>query len=979
MSFRLFAPLFFLALSLSLTSLVLSQSKSIANPLTSSQVKEFAIELVGTASEEEQELLLVQKKALINSQLRSELKALADPFAKRGDDTNSLRISQIEVRVAEKIGDRIELGIALIDLGLIHERFSRTSQALECFQKSLTIFEEAEDKKGKMHALLNIGIVYESIRRFDQAIDCFKISLAISEEVGDRSVTARALSYMGYTYGALERQDLGLELCLKGRAVSEELNDLEALDLVLNFIATYYIDLGRYSEALECLEKCLKINEELGSASDKKNLASRLINIGLIYRRQGRTDQALAYYLKSLKILEEFDDKFGIANIQNNIGVVYKVQGGYDQALEWFQKSLQRYEIMRFNGGIARGLNNIGSTYCLQGRYDQALDLLLKSLNLREKNNDRGGMILTLNNLSRVYYAQGKYSEMIEASQRSAKLGEELNARDELWNAQNNIGRAQLALGQLAEAQQSFLAAIRTIESLSYDVAGGEKQQQSFFESRLSPWLSMIALLVSQQEYIEALTIAEQSKARVLTDVLQTGQTKLHKSLSSQELQMEEQKRQKMVTFNSQLISELRRDKPNPARVTELKKYINNARLDFEAFETSLYAAHPELKVDRGKAEIITKDSLASLLPNTSTAILEYVVTDDKTFLFIITKALGKSEKNDIKVHTLSIKRSELIKDTESFRRQLAERDLGFRSMAGKLYDLMLKPAEAQLRGKTNLIIVPDDKLWDLPFQALINNKGKFLIENAAIAYAPSLTVLREMIKRQMNRPKNISSTTLLALGNPLLGDKVIERESLVLRGEKLTPLPEAEEEVKKLKTIYGAAQSKIYLGAQAREDRVKAEASQVSILHFATHGILDNSSPMYSYLVLAQGDKNQDGLLEAWEIMQLDLKADLAVLSACDTSRGHFSAGEGVIGFTWALFIAGVPSTVVSQWKVESASTRNLMIKFHRLLRILPKGKKTAPTKAEALRFAALQMMKNPEMSHPFYWAGFVLIGNGR
>jgi CHAT domain-containing protein len=165
-------------------------------------------------------------------------------------------------------------------------------------------------------------------------------------------------------------------------------------------------------------------------------------------------------------------------------------------------------------------------------------------------------------------------------------------------------------------------------------------------------------------------------------------------------------------------------------------------------------------------------------------------------------------------------------------------------------------------------------------------------------------------------------------------------------------------------------------LARPAREDRAKAEAGNFKVLHFATHGVLNNAAPMYSHLVLSQGDTNEDGLLEAWELMQLNLKADLAVLSACETARGRFGAGEGMIGLTWALFVAGVPSTVVSQWKVESAGTRELMLNFHRQLRA---PVETRVSKAEALRQAALKLMKKPETSHPFYWAGFVLVGDGR
>jgi CHAT domain-containing protein len=358
--------------------------------------------------------------------------------------------------------------------------------------------------------------------------------------------------------------------------------------------------------------------------------------------------------------------------------------------------------------------------------------------------------------------------------------------------------------------------------------------------------------------------------------------------------------------------------------------------------------------------------------------LLEYVVTEEQTFLFAITKPADNAAAQ-IQVYTLPIKRTELVKQIESFRQQLATRDLGFRVPASKLYELLLKPAQAQLRNKTNVVIAPDSNLWDLPFQALLTNEGRFVIEDASIAYAPSLTVLREMMKRRMNQTAAARTpATLLAFGNPIAGSDRANHSGSSLRDGRLDPLPEASEEVKTLARLYGAARSKVYVGAEAREDRVKSEAGQARILHFTTHGTLNNASPMYSYLTLAEGGPNDDGLLEAWELMQLDLKAELAVLSACETARGRIGAGEGVIGFSWAMFIAGVPSIVVSQWKVESAGTRDLMVNFHRSL-ISPAGpSQTKATKSDALRQAALKLMRNPQTSHPFYWAGFVLVGEG-
>ena len=161
-------------------------------------------------------------------------------------------------------------------------------------------------------------------------------------------------------------------------------------------------------------------------------------------------------------------------------------------------------------------------------------------------------------------------------------------------------------------------------------------------------------------------------------------------------------------------------DKPDQVRLDELKSLREKARLNYEAFQTSLYAAHPELRVHRGEAPVIKAEEIGALLPDAGSALLEYVVTDDATYLFAVTKAASKAAEPTVQVFTLPIKRAELAKQTEGFRQQLAGRDLGFRDAAQKLSDLLLRPAQAQLPGKTNLVIVPDDMLLGLPFQALL-------------------------------------------------------------------------------------------------------------------------------------------------------------------------------------------------------------------------------------------------------------------
>jgi CHAT domain-containing protein len=965
-----------IALIFSLSGAAQAQAQTVSNLPATSEVNDLAKALVGATSEADQDRLLAEKHDLVNSSLLSALKDISSALVQKGNYAEALKISKLALRIAEKIGDRKAIANALYEVGSVYSRQNRVPESLDYLQRSVAIFAELGDKQGEARSLQAIGVSYGLDRRYQQGLEYYEKSLVLSRQVGDRNLTALTLNSLGLAHSALGHYEIGLDFYQKARALSEELNDKATLNLALNNIATHYISQGRFAEALDYLQKSLKMIENMGTAGDRRSMAYKLQNIGLVYRRQGDLDQALAYARRSLQILEEIDDKFGIANLQNNIGVVYKTQGNYELALEWCQKSLKGYEALHNTPGIARSLNNIGDTYRLQRRYDLAVEPLQKSLLLREQNRDREGIALTLNNLGRLYQDQGKYAEMLDVGRRAASLAKEINGPELLWDAQDRIGRALAALGQTEEARQSFLAAIATIEALRREVAGGEQQQQSFLENKLSPWLNVIDLLVSQKKYGEALTLAEQSKARVLLDALQAGRTSLRHSLSEQERQAEEEQRVAVVLLNSQLTGELRREKPDLARVAELKSAVDKARLAYEDFENTLYVTHPELKVQRGEAPIIKADELPVLLPDASTALLEYVVGDNATYLFVITKATATAE-TEVRVYTLPIKRLELARQTDALREQLGKRDLGFRAAASKLYELLLKPAETQLRGKTNFVIAPDNTLWDLPFQALLTSTNRYLIEEAAISYAPSFTVLHEMTKRRKNRAA--TSANLLALGNPQLGQQTISRASLTMRDEKLEPLPDAEEEVKALRRLYGMSRSRVYIGSEAREDRVKREAGQAGTLHFATHGMLNNAAPMYSHLVLAEGGANEDGLLEAWELMQLDLHADLAVLSACETARGRFGAGEGMIGLSWAMFIAGVPSIVVSQWKVESASTRDLMVDFHRTLISPPRSGKATPTKTEALRQSALKLMRNPATAHPFYWAGFVLVGEGR
>src|SRR5262249_54269589 len=283
---------------------------------------------------------------------------------------------------------------------------------------------------------------------------------------------------------------------------------------------------------------------------------------------------------------------------------------------------------------------------------------------------DKAVTARTLRNIGEVHQAQGDYARALQFAERAADLAKQIGSREVLGEAHDTVGKAYLALNQLSQARLAFDQAIATIEALRTQVAGGERDQQRFFESKLSPYHAMVGLLIAQNNPGEALIYAERTKARALLDVLSSGRVSVTKTMTGPEIEQERKLNGRLVSLNTQIYREKQSGQTDRNRLNQLDSELEKARLDFEIFQTNLYTAHPELKPQRGEAPVIKAEEIAALLPDARSALIEYVVTDDNTYLFAITKGTGKTEV-EARVYTLPIKRTELEKQTENFPRQL--------------------------------------------------------------------------------------------------------------------------------------------------------------------------------------------------------------------------------------------------------------------------------------------------------------------
>lgn len=792
------------------------------------------------------------------------------------------------------------------------------------------------------------------------------------QEYKDLSENDVASAFSNQAFETMRDSDPAVQLSSFKVALryAEKIDDKETVSMLLSNMASVYTRIGDHGEALLCDLKALELDQQIG---EKGNVPNALNSVGYSYSILGDTQRALEYFRRSAEapqlspgsVERQLRVSGNLANTYLELGDIAKAREIWTQLAGLVEKNKDKDQAAPLLGfaAIARE----------EGKFAEAIELYKRGLAADDamKIKNRGRDSFILRRLGEMSLAMGSDEEAIRYSDLALERLKSLGYVDLKWEPLVYKAKANIKLGRLKAARADLEEAIRVIEAMRERSLGGEETRQQFFRDKLAPYTTMVELMLLENDETSAFEISESAKARILLDLITGGRRRVQKFMTGAERQEEAKLIADAVQAEQARERAAADPRTPPARLTELEAAAKKAKRAHEEFRTRLYIEHPDIKVNRGEMKTASFSD-AAMLADRSTAILEYVVSEGKSFLFAIT--IDTAGRPSIKSYPLSASSKEMSRKVSDYRSTVASGGLDFAKQSRELYDLVVKPAASQLAGKTGIIIVPDGPLWDLPFQTLQNATGKYLIEFASLSYAPSLSGLREMERRSRGRTP-AANLELLAFGNPFVQEERIERMQKVFMSEKLDPLPEAERLVSGLAKMYGPNRSRIFTGAAAREQIAKEEAPKFRIVQFATHGILNNASPMYSHLVLArdENDPKEDGLLEAWEMKDLDLKADMVILSACDTARGKISGGEGVVGMTWAMFIAGAPTTVASQWKVESSSTTEFMLEFHR--QMLGKQK---ISKAEALRRASLKLMKMPQYRHPSYWGAWVMVGDG-
>jgi CHAT domain-containing protein len=581
---------------------------------------------------------------------------------------------------------------------------------------------------------------------------------------------------------------------------------------------------------------------------------------------------------------------------------------------------------------VLLSLNQLAHAYQRAGHIEEAIRTYEKGIDLIRRFSARTQEESSLyQGLGQIYLTQKDFPRALENLKKALTLAESQQRPAAISSASLRIGDALDQSGSPAEAIPHYQRAIQQVES-TRTLLQLEEHRQSYFEGELDAYVKMMNALLLAGKGEDAFNYAERARSRTFLDIL-GSKVQLSRGRGGL-LEEETALQERIAALKAKSAGE---EEGAGTERESSRRELAEAEKAYEAFLSKVR------KQDKEQASLMSVEPLTLkagqelLAPGVS--MLEYFVTEREVLLWIV-------EKDKAQFVRLPTERRALVAKVTSLREsiyQVGEKQK-FKTFSQELYGLLIESALSHVRGK-ELLIIPHDVLHYVPFQALLSPQGKYLIQDHPIYYLSSASLMQfTRAKRRAGRE------SALAMGNPSLGDEAYN-------------LRFAEREAKEVASLY--PQSAVYLRAEASKHRAVSLSPKYDVLHFAVHAELSDESPLKSALLFTR-EEQDDGRLSVGEIFSLGLKADMVVLSACETGLGKLSNGDEMIGLTRASIYAGTPSVVTTLWKVNDRASYELMGEFYRQLR--------TAKKSEALRQAQLKTMK--QLPEPFYWAAYGLTG---
>ncbi len=863
-------------------------------------------------------------------------------------------------------------------------------EALSKYREALPLLRSSGNHERAATVLNNIGLFYRTLGELNNALDFYTQALALRRQIGDRRGEAISLDNLGYIYVELGEMQKGL-------------------------------DLYEQSLTLERADKSLRLE------------AVTLTNIGSVYFALGETERALDFYSRALPLFKALGGRPREALTLTSMGAIYFSRGEHKKALEFYDRALAVQQELNVRSSIASTRMQLGILYAKQGENKKAFDFLNQALEFARKTGNRftEGEVLAV--IGEVYYEAGEKKKAFEHFKLALPLRQESfdktgEARTLYW-----IARSERDRGELPKALTDIEAALRIVETVRGRIAS-QTSRTSYFSTVQKYYDFYIDLLFELHQENPAAAFdqrsfqaSENARARGLVDLLRESRADIRRGADPALLERERSLQQQLSARTQEQSLILRGEHTNE-QAEILSRELDALTNEYDEVQTRMRKRSPRYAALMQPTALTLQEIQQSL--DKETLLLEYKLGETRSFVWAVTPSTiniyelpgrAEVEKMARRFYEALTARNEHPEGESVEHRliRLSEADADNAKLATQMSQMVLAPVRSHLKAQ-RLFIVSDGALQYVPFSALpeldaAGNKtnGKKRVVNLvkdsqplplipqpliadheiiSLASASVITVLRKELSGRRSAPKAIA-----VLADPVF-DRDDVRVKLPANNNRVTPavlrpqsssagmkvaakesfsmmrLPFSRREAQSILAAIPASEGMSAFDFQAsRATATSQELAQYRILHFATHGVLDSQRPELSAIVLSLVDERgepQNGFLRLNEIYNLNLPADLVMLSACQTGLGKEIRGEGLVGLTRGFMYAGAARVGTSLWKVDDSATAALMGRFYQAML------KERKSPAAALRIAQLDMLKQKRWHSPYFWAAFTMQG---
>ncbi|PLX12913.1 MAG: hypothetical protein C0597_12400 [Marinilabiliales bacterium] len=854
------------------------------------------------------------------------------------------------------------------------------------------------------------GLTYGKSGKLDSAFFFTEQAIILLEDpiTTDSTLLAYAYQSMGIINRLLGRYDNALMYYNKAEHIYELLNTKKLLAYIYNNKAIILKTQQDYQKAKDYLFQAITIYNQ-DSILHKNQLANAYNNLGNLFSDQREIQKAIDYYQKSLALKGKSKRSY---STYGNLAICYRDLSNYDLAKEYHLKAINTaidYYKESDNINIAKHYVNYANTLATKKENKEALKYFKKAYHIYQKdfkenhpdisnlNLNIGDYFLRNNALdSALYYYQ---KSLIAISPKFDDLDFKANpsidsvlSKTHVLRSLKNKARVLTLLGEKENNLDYYLTSLSTydlaIETIAKIRSGYISEESKLFlaENEFETFSDALQVsynlfdITQDSKYIDkAFQYSEAGKSAILTEAIKNIQAFNIGGIPDTLLTKEKELEKGIWNYEELIYEENKNKNPNKNKLSYWNKFLFELKLEYDELMIFLDENYPKyLDLKQAVKNINLKQVQKQL--KRKDLIIEYFYADSAIYSIII----GKYKTDIIEINldeqfVNSLDQLLYALSNNNFSNHGFDEFNEFKKASYLVYSYLLKPIESVIKNK-NLIIIPDGKLAYLPFDVLITRDISFdrikyhelsyMVLDYNINYSHSVSFLLEN-----DTYLKVAEKDLAAFAPTYKNLTTLQNEYASYRQEyreKLFPLKGIKIEVEQISDLLNGDS---YFDYEANEGQFKEVAHLYDILHLAMHTIMDDQNPMYSKMAFTQqNDSTEDGFLNTYELYNMKLNSRMAVLSSCNSGSGKMQRGEGVMSLARGFIYSGCPSIVMTLWSVEDKSGVKLMTQFYKYLL---KGK----SKSTALRKSKIDFIKKADQlrSHPYFWSGYVVIGNNQ